>query len=218
MTPHPPSSGSDPRKTPQAAAGAEPTPAPRKSAARKTTAAKTAVKKTAARRTAGKRAAGKAPAAPEPVAPVAPEPVAAPPAPSVPAGIDLVRVGAADRERLLGGTHHDPHSVLGAHPVPGGVAFRVLRPYALGVSVVIGTLRSELNDDGDGFFSGLLPLRDVPEYRLEVAYEGTVQHTADAYSFLPTLGEFDLHLIGEGRHEQLWKALGAEPMTHQGVT
>ncbi|WP_428837871.1 GlgB N-terminal domain-containing protein, partial [Streptomyces thermogriseus] len=230
MTPRPPSSGSDPQKTPEAAAGAEP-PAPQRSAARKTAAAKTtakkaAAKKAAARKTAGtttgRRAAGrapaKAPAAPEPVAPVAPGPVAASPAPSVPAGIDLVRVGAADRERLLGGTHHDPHSVLGAHPVPGGVAFRVLRPYALGVSVVVGTLRSELNDDGDGFFSGLLPLRDVPEYRLEVTYEGTVQHTADAYSFLPALGEFDLHLIGEGRHEQLWKALGAEPMTHQGVS
>ena len=26
----------------------------------------------------------------------------------------------------------------------------------------------------------------------------------DPYRFLPTLGEIDLHLIGEGRHEQLW--------------
>ncbi len=32
------------------------------------------------------------------------------------------------------------------------------------------------------------------------------------------LGEFDLHLIREGRHEQLWQALGARPMVHQGVT
>ena len=27
----------------------------------------------------------------------------------------------------------------------------------------------------------------------------------------PSLGELDLHLIGEGRHEQLWDALGAHP-------
>ncbi|MDF3297787.1 1,4-alpha-glucan branching enzyme [Streptomyces sp. K1PA1] len=127
-------------------------------------------------------------------------------------------VDAADRERLLAGTHHSPHSVLGAHPVPGGVAFRVFRPYALSVTLVTGDLRAELHADGQGFFSGLLPLRDVPAYRLEVAYEGTVQQTDDAYRFLPALGELDLHLIGEGRHEQLWKALGAEPMTHQGVT
>ncbi len=106
---------------------------------------------------------------------------------------------AADRERLLSGTHHDPHSVLGAHPLPGGVAFRALRPYALSVTVVSGDLRVELHDDGDGFFSGALPLTGVPEYRFLVAYEGNVLETEDAYRLLPALGELDLHLLGEGR-------------------
>ncbi|MET7478924.1 1,4-alpha-glucan branching enzyme [Streptomyces sp. NPDC005648] len=128
-------------------------------------------------------------------------------------------VAGGDRERLLAGTHHDPHGVLGAHPVPGaGVAFRAFRPYALSVTVVAGELRAELHDDGDGFFSGLLPLAEVPPaYQLVVAYEGSVRDTEDAYRFLPTLGDLDLHLIGEGRHEQLWTVLGAHPMTHQGV-
>ncbi|WP_425264115.1 GlgB N-terminal domain-containing protein, partial [Streptomyces silaceus] len=36
----------------------------------------------------------------------------------------------------MSGTHHDPHGVLGAHPVPGGTAFRTLRPYAKAVAVV----------------------------------------------------------------------------------
>ena len=40
----------------------------------------------------------------------------------------------------------------------------------------------------------------------------------DAYSFAPTLGELDLHLIGEGRHERLWDALGAHPRTLDGAT
>ncbi|MFI8167177.1 1,4-alpha-glucan branching enzyme [Streptomyces sp. NPDC085931] len=127
-------------------------------------------------------------------------------------------VDAGDRERLLNGTHHDPHTVLGAHPVPGGIAFRAFRPYALSVTVVAGEVRAELHADGEGFFSGLLPLREVPEYRLLVQYEGTLLDTEDAYRFLPTLGDLDLHLIGEGRHEELWTALGAHPMTHQGVT
>ncbi|MFI6280381.1 1,4-alpha-glucan branching enzyme [Streptomyces sp. NPDC050988] len=130
----------------------------------------------------------------------------------------LAVLDRGDRERLLGGAHHEPHSVLGAHPVPGGVVFRVLRPYALSVTVVTGELRAELQDDGEGFFSAVLPLREVPAYRLLVEYEGTVQETEDAYRFLPTIGEFDLHLFGEGRHEQLWKALGAEPMVHEGVS
>jgi 1,4-alpha-glucan branching enzyme len=33
----------------------------------------------------------------------------------------------------------------------------------------------------------------------------------------PGLGELDLHLIGEGRHERLWQALGAHPRTVDGV-
>ncbi|AWK10844.1 1,4-alpha-glucan branching enzyme [Streptomyces spongiicola] len=124
----------------------------------------------------------------------------------------------SDRERLLGGTHHDPHSLLGAHLGRGGVAFRTLRPYAESVTVLAKGLRAELHDDGDGFFSALLPLRRIPEYALQVAYEGAALEFADPYRFLPAIGELDLHLIGEGRHEELWHALGARPMTHQGVT
>ncbi|MFK4068848.1 1,4-alpha-glucan branching enzyme [Streptomyces sp. NPDC029674] len=128
-------------------------------------------------------------------------------------------VPESDRARLLSGTHHDPHGVLGAHPVPGGIAFRALRPYAKAVAVVAEDLRAELRDDGDGFFSAVLPLRAVPDgYRLHITYEETELEIYDAYSFLPSLGDFDLHLIGEGRHEQLWTALGARPMVHQGAT
>ncbi|QCX79236.1 1,4-alpha-glucan branching enzyme GlgB [Streptomyces sp. YIM 121038] len=196
-----------PSKTPQAAKPAR----PKKSAAAKTKApakppAKTSAKtpaKTPAK--AGARPPEQPARTPEPPAP------SDPPAPSP--------VPEADRVRLLTGTHHDPHGVLGAHAVPGGVAFRALRPYARAVTAVVGDLRAELLDDGDGFFSAVLPLREVPEdYRLDIAYDESRWDTHDAYRFLPALGEFDLHLIGEGRHEQLWEALGAHPMTHQGVT
>lgn len=178
----------------------------KKAAVKKAPAEKAPAKKVTARRTAATKAAGEHAA----VEPVAPAPVPPPETPVSPA------MDAGDRDRLLSGTHHDPHGVLGAHPVPGGVAFRVFRPYALGVTVVAGDVRAELQDDGDGFFSGLLPLREIPAYRLLVTYEESVQDTEDAYAFLPALGDLDLHLIGEGRHEQLWTALGAQPMTHQG--
>ncbi|GAA2907785.1 MULTISPECIES: 1,4-alpha-glucan branching enzyme [Streptomyces] len=186
-----------------------------KAAAKKATTAKaaatrtTAAKPPAKRAPAKKAATGKAPAK------------KATPVQTVPPEVEIAvspAVGAADRDRLLNGTHHDPHAVLGAHPVPGGVAFRAFRPYALSVTVVAGEVRAELQDDGEGFFSGLLPLREVPEYRLLVGYEGTVLDTEDAYRFLPTLGDLDLHLIGEGRHEELWTALGAHPTIHEGVT
>ncbi|MFD6188029.1 1,4-alpha-glucan branching enzyme [Streptomyces sp. NPDC060275] len=147
---------------------------------------------------------------PEPSGPVAPAPGVCATAPPL---------DPTDRGRLLAGAHHDPHALLGAHPVPGGIAFRALRPFAREVGVVVDGERHALASEEDGLFSGVLPLAGVPAYTLVVAYaEGEAQETHDPYRFLPALGELDLHLIGEGRHEQLWQALGAEPMTHEGVT
>ncbi|MFI0736729.1 1,4-alpha-glucan branching enzyme [Streptomyces sp. NPDC021100] len=151
-----------------------------------------------------------------------------PPAPAGGRGVrPAPRPDEAERARLLSGAHHDPHALLGAHHAPGGVAFRALRPYARAVTVVAKGLRAELLPEGDGFFGGVLPLREIPDYRLHVAYgkdgageneEADEIEIDDPYRFLPALGELDLYLIGEGRHEQLWQALGAWPMTHQGVT
>ncbi|MEG8277934.1 1,4-alpha-glucan branching enzyme [Streptomyces sp. AHA2] len=204
-----------------AAAGA---PA-RKTAARKAAPAKAATVKKAVKKAVGKTPASKAPGTKAPAREVSAGAASAggqdTAAQVVPPEMEVAvspAVGPQDRARLLEGAHHDPHTVLGAHPVPGGIAFRAFRPYALSVTVVAGEVRAELHDDGEGFFSGLLPLTEVPEYRLLVQYEGTLLETEDAYRFLPTLGDLDLHLIGEGRHEELWKALGAHPMTHQGVT
>jgi 1,4-alpha-glucan branching enzyme len=39
----------------------------------------------------------------------------------------------------------------------------------------------------------------------------------DPYRFWPTLGDVDLHLIGEGTHRRLWDALGAHARRHEGV-
>ena len=46
----------------------------------------------------------------------------------------------------------------------------------------------------------------------------TVVQLEDPYSFLPTLGDLDLHLAAQGRHEQLYNALGAHVREMNGVT
>jgi 1,4-alpha-glucan branching enzyme len=122
-----------------------------------------------------------------------------------------------ERERLLDGTHHDPHSLLGAHREGAGVRFRALRPFALAVAVVADGLRVELAPEGDGLFSAVAPLTEIPPYRLAVTYDDGEHVLDDPYRFLPALGELDLHLIGEGRHEELWRALGSRVMEHEGV-
>ena len=119
--------------------------------------------------------------------------------------------GPSDEEldRLAGGAHHDPHSILGMHPVTGGVVVRALRPDAEAVAVLVGDLRLEMAHVRAGIWEARVPGAQVTDYRLEVTYHGTAYQADDPYRYLPTLGEVDLHLIGEGRHEQLWKVLGA---------
>jgi 1,4-alpha-glucan branching enzyme len=122
-------------------------------------------------------------------------------------------------DRLLGGAHHDPHSVLGAHPHPDGTVVRVLRPHADEVHVVRGVGTSDeqhhpLERVHDaGLFSGVVP-GPLADYRLAVRYGERVDLVDDPYRWLPTLGEIDLHLIGEGRHERLWDMLGAHVHTY----
>ncbi len=113
---------------------------------------------------------------------------------------------------LAAGTHPDPHTVLGAHPHPDGTVIRVLRPHAETVSARIGGDDHALEHAGHGIFEGTAPFPDLWDYRIVTSYPGgrTVVD-ADGYRFLPTLGELDLHLLGEGRHERLWDVLGAHP-------
>jgi 1,4-alpha-glucan branching enzyme len=118
---------------------------------------------------------------------------------------------ARDIALLAARDHHEPHRVLGAHPGPGGVVVRVWRPDATAVRVLTeGGEPVELAHGDSGLFEGLLPdLATPPRYEVEVEYDGRLSRGRDPYSFLPTLGELDLHLVGEGRHQELWERLGA---------
>ncbi len=119
-------------------------------------------------------------------------------------------------ERIVAGQHHDPHSVLGAHPGPDGVIIRALRPLARSVTAVLDDgRRLPMTHVHRGVFAVTVPDEKVPGYRIAATYpdstgaEGPEEVRDDPYRYLPTLGEFDLYLIGEGRHEELWRVLGA---------
>jgi 1,4-alpha-glucan branching enzyme len=117
----------------------------------------------------------------------------------------------------------DPHSVLGAHEEDGGVVVRTYRPEARAVRVQPANgkqaaVEAELKDPA-GLWEALLPKAKLPlEYELEVEYsDGNTFTLRDPYSFLPTLGELDLHLVGEGRHEEIYERLGAHVREVNGV-
>jgi 1,4-alpha-glucan branching enzyme len=120
-------------------------------------------------------------------------------------------------EQLVSGEVYDPHALLGAHPHGEQTTIRVYRRGADKVTVVAGAqvagaqvagaLRYPMEPRHEvGVFEATLP-GTVLDYRLDV--DGTV--VDDPYRHPPTLGELDLHLIGEGRHERLWTVLGAQP-------
>jgi 1,4-alpha-glucan branching enzyme len=117
--------------------------------------------------------------------------------------------------------HWNPHSVLGAHAVDGGVVVRAFRPAAAAISAQPAENRSvqlELRHPA-GLFEGMLDGAELPlRYELEVSYpDGKVFTLRDPYSFPPTFGELDLHLAGEGRHEDIYHRLGAHPREVDGV-
>jgi 1,4-alpha-glucan branching enzyme len=108
---------------------------------------------------------------------------------------------------LITGAAYDPHGVLGAHPAGDATVIRTLRRGADDVAVVVDDERHPMTRVHDeGVFELTLP-GPVGDYRVEV--DGRVLD--DPYRYLPTLGEFDLQLIREGRHERLWTVLGARP-------
>mgnify|MGYP002738753519 CR=1 FL=1 len=107
------------------------------------------------------------------------------------------------------GTHHSPHSVLGAHPTDDGVTIRTVRHLADDVTVVTPDGEFPATHEQDGVWVAVLPDTTVPDYRLKVKYGDTEVTVDDPYRFLPFPGDVDLHLFAEGRHEELWKVLGA---------
>src|ERR1700722_16360087 len=127
---------------------------------------------------------------------------------------------------IVAGHHYDPHSVLGAHPGPDGTIVRALRPLAQSVAAVLpdGT-RYPMRHVHEGVFTVTVPAAaakasQVADYRLAGCYppDGSETTGDDPYRCLPTLGEVDLHLIAEGRHEELWQALGARIRPELGGT
>ena len=151
-------------------------------------------------------------------------------APAVPAANEVAVAAAAgpgsgqqESEHLAGevralvdGRHTNPHQFLGLH----GDVIRAWRPDAKAVQVVMADgRRAPMHQvDEAGLFEATVPgAAKVGAYQLEVTYESGTFVVDDPYRFWPTLGDLDLYLFGEGRHETLWRVMGAHVREHQGV-
>jgi len=119
---------------------------------------------------------------------------------------------------LVSGSHPQPHSTLGQHAFADGFVIRAVRPLAEAVTAVQadGT-RVPLEHVADGLWQGYAA-GPGQAYVLETEYDNGPTWTAeDPYRFVPSVGEIDLYLWGEGRHEQLWHVLGSHFRPHEDV-
>ena len=126
-----------------------------------------------------------------------------------------------DIKRLISGRHHNPHTILGSHQLDDeSWVIRAWHPQAIRAEILKDGQDPELMRviDEQGLFAG--PFEDTAPGKCKFAFyfmDGSIWETVDPYSFTPSLGELDLHLIRKGRHQQLFNHLGAICRNHQGV-
>jgi 1,4-alpha-glucan branching enzyme len=116
------------------------------------------------------------------------------------------------------GSYHAPHDVLGAHRSADGWVIRARRPMAESVTAITADGgRIDLTHLHGGVWEGA-SATEPTAYELLATYANGPDHRADdPYRHLPTVGEMDLHLIREGRHEELWRVLGSHVRHFTGV-
>jgi 1,4-alpha-glucan branching enzyme len=127
-------------------------------------------------------------------------------------------------EALVAGRHGAPFDVLGRHlTMLQGEQVTIIRAFVPGASAmwVVAAHTSDAAPSEplpmkrlrpEGLFSLVLLGEPFTHYEFDVRRDdGPITRVADPYSFPPLLTEFDLYLIGEGTHQDLYERLGAHP-------
>jgi 1,4-alpha-glucan branching enzyme len=135
----------------------------------------------------------------------------------------LSGIHESDIERLLSIEHSDPHHILGAHPSPDGLGIlvRAFHPDATAAQLLLEGRTQDMEMPGpEGLFCCKLSDATLPvRYKVRFVFSDGNTWTSDApYRFMPTLGEADLHYIGEGKHYRLYEKLGAHIREIDGVS
>jgi len=132
-------------------------------------------------------------------------------------------VNKEDIRRIIEGVHPDPFSVLGIHRTGErkNVEIRAFLPEA-GEAWIIDIKTGEEyameKVDKSGFYFVGIHGKELFPYRIRIKKDdGEMSSFKDPYSFGPVLTDYDLHLIGEGSHYNVYEKLGAHIITVKGV-
>src|SRR5947199_364194 len=142
----------------------------------------------------------------------------------------------AQIDAILAARHSDPFSLLGPHLLDGNWTMRFFLPGATEASVSLRSTSVEgaaasvpvkvtnaVKLRPEGFFEATWPSsQSVPpspgSYKIQGrTHFGDSFEIFDTYSFPVVLSEFDLYLMGEGRHYDTYEKLGSHVITLEGV-
>ena len=125
-------------------------------------------------------------------------------------------------DRLNAGTLSDPFALLGPHIDGSDTIIRTFKPGADRVELIKARDKKPLLEltriSDSGLFEGRIKTFRLGQHNDYIAHYGTLQHcSGDPYAFPPDIGDLDLHLLTEGRHQHLYRVLGAHVMERDGV-
>jgi 1,4-alpha-glucan branching enzyme len=138
-------------------------------------------------------------------------------------------------DALVIGKNSEPFSLLGPHPISGGWAIRFFLPWADEASISLNSPGGErppmvtakmvdaVKLRPEGFFeatflSGQTTAPAPSSYKIHYrTHHGEEHEVYDTYAFPYSISEFDLYLMGEGRHYDTYEKLGAHVVTQEGV-
>jgi 1,4-alpha-glucan branching enzyme len=137
----------------------------------------------------------------------------------------MVKIDINKLSAVAAGDYYNPHEILGPHVGLGNddntIYIRIHRPFATSVTIRTATTSVVAEHEHGGIWVAKLPAEfngdgspKLPDYRVQTVLDGAEFEMDDPYRFLPALGEIDLHLLEEGRHEELWSVLGANCKTY----
>ena len=129
---------------------------------------------------------------------------------------------------LLDGRHENPFDILGPHPIEeNGRSVTAVRAYlpdsqqAWIIDPAHGGAQPMRRIHPAGLYEVICPAKTEDEQRqyllryCDQSGESNTMH--DPYAFPPLLTDYDLHLLGEGRHWNSYDRLGAQMRTIDGI-
>ena len=123
-----------------------------------------------------------------------------------------------DRDRIAAARHHDPFVYLGLHRDQKIACLRIYAPHTREISIQSNQQGLTRLGNSD-FFEWQGPNEKIADHEILMRIDdwGNQLEFIDAYSFLPQIAEFDLHLFGEGRHWNIYRILGAHKHNVDGI-